>query len=240
MARTRFRGAIRPPVVSTLYCRPGTMTTLPCGHVGQAVTHHVLDLQPQERRCARHVDARAGMKLGVDETRAQRMHADPGTAQPVGQPSLNETTQALEAEYVDPRPGTSPATLATLMTVPPPAVDHRRQRGVRQLHHGGDVDVQLGLQLGEIDGPELTRRAEAGVVHQHLHPGVAAGRRPWPGRRRMARSAGSTSTAAPASSCSSAASCSSRIGVPRHEDEVVAVPRRTGGRSRRRALRSVQ
>jgi hypothetical protein len=27
----------------------------------------------------------------------------------------------LDAEYVEPRPGTSPATLATLMTVPVPA-----------------------------------------------------------------------------------------------------------------------
>lgn len=38
------------------------------------------------------------MKLGVDETRAQRVHADPGAAQSIGQPSLNETTQALDAE----------------------------------------------------------------------------------------------------------------------------------------------
>src|SRR5262245_50895656 len=29
MARSMFRGTTRPPVVSALYCRPGTMTTLP-------------------------------------------------------------------------------------------------------------------------------------------------------------------------------------------------------------------
>ena len=37
---------------------------------------------------------------------------------PLASPSENEITHALDAEYVDPRPGSSPATLATLMTVP--------------------------------------------------------------------------------------------------------------------------
>ena len=90
---------------------------------------------------------------------------------PLARPSENEITHALDAEYVDPRPGSSPATLATLMTVPSRRGQHRRQRGVRQLHDRGDVDVELRLQHRQIGGPEFAGRAESGVVHQHPHPG---------------------------------------------------------------------
>ena len=40
---------------------------------------------------------------------------------PLARPSENAITHALDAEYVDPRPGSNPATLATLITVPSPA-----------------------------------------------------------------------------------------------------------------------
>ena len=55
--------------------------------------------------------------------------------------------------------------------MPAAGVDHRRQRGPGQLHHRGDVDVQLGLQLRGLGGPEFAGRAETGVVHQHLDTG---------------------------------------------------------------------
>ncbi len=67
----------------------------------------------------------------------------PVPPRPLARPSVNEITHAFDAEYVDPRPGNSAATLATLMTVPAAGVQHGRQRGVRQLHDRGDVDVQL-------------------------------------------------------------------------------------------------
>ena len=40
-----------------------------------------------------------------------------------------------------------------------------------QLHDGSDIDVELGLQHFVIGRPELPRRAEPRVVHQHLHTG---------------------------------------------------------------------
>ena len=40
-----------------------------------------------------------------------------------------------------------------------------------QLHHRGDIDVQLLLQQRQVGRPELTGGAEAGVVHQNPHPG---------------------------------------------------------------------
>ena len=46
---------------------------------------------------------------------------------------------------------------------------HGRQRGVRQLHHRGDVDVELGLQQRQIGGPEFPGRTKSRVVHQNPH-----------------------------------------------------------------------
>ena len=48
---------------------------------------------------------------------------------------------------------------------------HRRQRGVRQLHDRGDVHVELGLQQGQVGGPELPGRTKSRVVHQNPHSG---------------------------------------------------------------------
>jgi hypothetical protein len=42
---------------------------------------------------------------------------------------------------------------------------------VRQLHHGGHVDVELGLECLEVGGPELARSAESRVVHQDSDTG---------------------------------------------------------------------
>jgi hypothetical protein len=46
---------------------------------------------------------------------------------------------------------------------------HGRQRRVRQLHHRGDVDVELGLQQRQVGGPEFPGRTKSGVVHQNPH-----------------------------------------------------------------------
>jgi hypothetical protein len=59
---------------------------LALGDVGHAFAHHVVDLEPEERRGLGHVDACTSVKLGVHEARTQRVHADAGAAETVGQP----------------------------------------------------------------------------------------------------------------------------------------------------------
>src|SRR5215218_4447645 len=121
MRRTRFRGTSRPAVVSALYCTPGTMTTLPLAasarqsRTTSSTSSHRNDGVPSISMPAR----------SWNSVRTKPGHSactpTPVPSRPFARPSLNETTHALDAEYVDPRPGSSPATLATLMTVPSPA-----------------------------------------------------------------------------------------------------------------------
>lgn len=80
------------------------------------------------------------------------------------------------AEYVDPPPGEQTGDAGDVDDAAFAGGDHRRQRGPGQLHHGGDVDVELSLQHGRVGRPELAGRAEAGIVDEHLHAlGEAAG-----------------------------------------------------------------
>ena len=115
----------------------------------------------------------------------------------------------LEAEYVDPRPGSSPETLATLITVPPPAFSI-----------GGSAECVRCMTAVTLTSSCDCSTARSAVQNS---PAVAnpalltSTRTPAASRSATlarslasARSAGSTSTVAPASSCSSAANRSSR------------------------------
>ena len=45
--------------------------------------------------------------------------------------------------------------------------EHRGQCGAGQLHHRGDIDVELVLQHGKVGGPEFPGGTQAGVIDQH-------------------------------------------------------------------------
>ena len=206
MSRTRFRGTIRRRGGQRLVLQPGDDDHLALRDVGQTVVDDVVDVQPHEtrHRCSSRC-RRAG------EIRCAR-NPDTGRAHPRRcrparwpDPSENDTTHAFDAEYVEARPDSSPATLATLMTVPCAGVDHRRQCRAGEVHDRGDVDVELGLQHLRVGGPEFAGRAEAGVVHQYAHTlGQPLGDRARPSA--SARSATRTSLLVPCSSRSSSAS----------------------------------
>ena len=116
---------------------------LALGGVGETVPHHVFDLEPQERRGAGHLDARALVELGVHEAGAQRVHADARAAEPVGQALGERDHPRLGRRVGRPAPGQQPGDAGDVDDGARVRGQHRRQRGVRQLHDRGDVDVQL-------------------------------------------------------------------------------------------------
>jgi len=108
---------------------------------------------------------------------------------------------------------------------------HGRQRGVRQLHHGGDVHVELGLQHRKVGRPEFARRTEPGVVHQNPHPGRqpvghlrAVGFVGQVGDQHLHPGAGLVAQFG--------AEALQPIGVAGHQDQVVAVDGVAAGESR--------
>ena len=133
----------------------------------------------------------------------------PVPPRPFDRPSVNEITHALDAEYVDPRPGSSPATLATLMTVPRPAasigVSAACVNAITAVTLTSSCDCSTS-RLSVQNSPDVPKAA---LLTSTCTP--ADSRSATLARSAAcARSAGSTSTVAPASSCSSAASASSR------------------------------
>ena len=133
---------------------------------------------------ARHVDARAFVELGAHEAGAQRVHADAGAAEAVGQPLGERDHPRLGRRVGRPAARQQPGDAGD--------VDHRaRARGQHggsaacvSAMHGGDVDVELRLQDGEV-GASRTRPT---CRSRRCSPGLArrrpAGRRPWRDRRR--------------------------------------------------------
>jgi len=91
MNRTTFRGTIRPAVVIALYCNPGMITTLP---LATSAMH-----SPTTSPTSSH------MNDGIEA---------------ISMPALVKLGADKDAEYVEERPDSSRATLATLMTVPAP------------------------------------------------------------------------------------------------------------------------
>src|ERR1700694_5367880 len=207
-ARTRFRGTIRPAVVSALYCAPGTMTTLPLAtSARQSRMTSLTWSHMNDGSDALEIPARSWNSVWTKPGH-NACTPTPVPASPPASPSENDTTHALDAEYVDPRPDNNPATLATLMTVPAPAASM-----------GGNAALVSCITAVTLTSSWACSSAGSAVQNSPEVPNPALFTRiRTPPASRSAtlarsaasdRSAGSTSTPAPASSCSSAASVSS-------------------------------
>lgn len=102
------------------------------------------------------------------------------------------------------------------------------------MHDGGDVDVELGLQLSGVGGPKLARGTESGVVDQHLHSGgqpvgdpVAVGGVGEVGAQHF--------DVDPVSGPQLSGEVVESLRGARHQDEVVAVARIAAGIARTKA-----
>ena len=84
---------------------------------------------------------------------------------------MNAITHALDAEYVDPRPGSSPATLATLMTVPAPAASIGGSAACVSCITAVTLTSSWDCSTARLAVQNSPDGAESGVVDQHLDPG---------------------------------------------------------------------
>ena len=119
----------------------------------------------------RHVDAGPVVKFGVHVSRAHHVYSDAGAAQPDGQTFGERHHVRLGRRIGRTATGQQPRDAGDVDDCAGAGVDHRRQRGAGQLHHRGDVDVELGLQHRGVGGPEFAGCTETGVVHQHVDTG---------------------------------------------------------------------